>query len=83
MLESIEPTAASPDEGPSVLLGRQPIVDRTGALVAYELLFHGHDGTGDSIPADDPAATDARLDALLARARARVPMLEGAPVVAT
>lgn len=58
MLESIEPTAASPDEGPSVLLGRQPIVDRTGALVAYELLFHGHDGTGDSIPADDPAATE-------------------------
>lgn len=45
------------DSVPSVLLGRQPILDRSGALVAYELLFR--DGRPDpDLNPDDGAATD-------------------------
>jgi c-di-GMP-related signal transduction protein len=41
----------------SVLLGRQPILDRAGALVAYELLFRG--GAADTACViDDHAATE-------------------------
>ncbi|MGJ7578582.1 EAL and HDOD domain-containing protein [Variovorax sp. RHLX14] len=41
----------------SVLLGRQPIVNRVGALVAYELLFRGGPMNEAAI-ADDQSATD-------------------------
>ncbi|UST52447.1 EAL domain-containing protein (plasmid) [Comamonadaceae bacterium OTU4NAUVB1] len=40
----------------NVLLGRQPIVDRTGALVAYELLFRS-DTNNAAVIVDDHAAT--------------------------
>jgi EAL and modified HD-GYP domain-containing signal transduction protein len=48
------------DEVPalSVLLGRQPIVDRAGALVAYELLFRGSMAANAAVIADDHAATE-------------------------
>ena len=42
----------------SVLLGRQPIVDRAGALVAYELLFRGNAATNAAVVTDDHAATE-------------------------
>ncbi|RZL96937.1 MAG: diguanylate phosphodiesterase, partial [Variovorax sp.] len=42
----------------SVLLGRQPIVDRAGALVAYELLFRGSMAANAAVIADDHAATE-------------------------
>jgi EAL and modified HD-GYP domain-containing signal transduction protein len=42
----------------SVLLGRQPIVDRSGALVAYELLFRGGTATNAAVVSDDHAATE-------------------------
>ncbi|HUD31848.1 MAG TPA: EAL domain-containing protein, partial [Variovorax sp.] len=42
---------------PSVLLGRQPILDRSGALVAYELLFRDGHPDPDLNP-DDVVATD-------------------------
>lgn len=41
----------------SVLLGRQPIVNRAGALVAYELLFRGGAVNAATI-SDDESATD-------------------------
>jgi EAL and modified HD-GYP domain-containing signal transduction protein len=47
----------SPDGAPSVLLGRQPIVDRSGALVAYELLFRGGFDNAATVD-DDGIATD-------------------------
>jgi EAL and modified HD-GYP domain-containing signal transduction protein len=42
----------------SVLLGRQPIVDRAGALVAYELLFRDSGGGNAAVVTDDHAATE-------------------------
>ena len=41
----------------SVLLGRQPIVNRAGAIVAYELLFRG-DAVNAAMISDDQSATD-------------------------
>ncbi|RZL53594.1 MAG: diguanylate phosphodiesterase, partial [Variovorax sp.] len=41
----------------NVLLGRQPIVDRTGALVAYELLYR-HGDINAAVVTDDHAATE-------------------------
>ncbi|HSU24127.1 MAG TPA: EAL domain-containing protein [Variovorax sp.] len=45
------------EPAPSVLLGRQPIVDRSGALVAYELLFRAGFANTATI-SDDGKATD-------------------------
>lgn len=45
------------DEKLSVLLGRQPIIDRAGALVAYELLFRG-DLSNAAVVLDDRKATE-------------------------
>lgn len=47
----------SVDERYSVLLGRQPIIDRAGALVAYELLFRG-DISNAAVVLDDRQATE-------------------------
>lgn len=41
----------------SVLLGRQPIMNRSGAIVAYELLFRGGPANA-ALIADDQSATD-------------------------
>jgi EAL and modified HD-GYP domain-containing signal transduction protein len=50
---------ADPADGTaaSVLLGRQPIVDRSGALVAYELLFRGGFANTATV-VDDGSATE-------------------------
>lgn len=45
------------EPAPSVLLGRQPIVDRSGALVAYELLFRAGFANTATV-SDDGKATD-------------------------
>lgn len=45
------------DAALSVLLGRQPIMDRSGALVAYELLYRG-DAANAAVVTDDHAATE-------------------------
>jgi len=56
MNEDADGDDPSPGGAPSVLLGRQPIVDRSGALVAYELLFRGGFDNAATV-ADDGVAT--------------------------
>lgn len=45
------------DDTTSVLLGRQPIIDRAGSLVAYELLFRGNLENAAAVM-DDRSATE-------------------------
>jgi EAL and modified HD-GYP domain-containing signal transduction protein len=53
----MQPDESTGDGSLSVLLGRQPIVDRTGALVAYELLYR-HGDINAAVVTDDHAATE-------------------------
>lgn len=55
---------SSDDTATSVLLGRQPIVDRAGALVAYELLFRGSFANTATVVDDDSATERVILNAL-------------------